>query len=245
MLPLHSYVEFLKLIFVNSKKITIAVDGYSSCGKSTFAKAIAKRLGYIFIDSGAMYRAVTLACIQGGLANQDGVNLEQLPVLLRGITVGFIPNSKGDGWLTTLNGEVVEEKIRTLEVSNLVSPVSAIAMVRDKMTQQQQEMGMQKGIVMDGRDIGTVVFPDAELKIFMTADPQIRAQRRLLELKGKGQDAILEEVLKNIEERDHIDRNRDVAPLRQASDAIVLDNSFMTVDEQMDWFDNIFKKIIS
>ena len=226
-------------------KITIAVDGYSSCGKSTYAKAIAKRLGYIYIDSGAMYRAVTLACIREGLATSEGVNQEPLPQLLSEIKVSFIANPQGDGWLTTLNGEVVEEPIRTLEVSNLVSPVSAISIVRDKMTQQQQDMGAQKGIVMDGRDIGTVVFPNAELKIFMTADPIIRAQRRLKEMQTKGQKATLEEVLKNIEERDHIDRNRDVAPLKQASDAIVLDNSHMTVEEQMTWFDDVYSNLIS
>lgn len=230
---------------MTQKRITIAVDGYSSCGKSTYAKAIAKRLGYIYIDSGAMYRAVTLACIREGIATKDGVNLSALPSLLNRIKVGFIPNHQADGWLTTLNGEVVEDRIRSLEVSGLVSPVSAIAMVRDKMTQQQQEMGAQKGIVMDGRDIGTVVFPDAELKIFMTADPIIRAQRRLKEMEWKGQQATLDEVLKNIEERDHIDRNRDVAPLRQAADAIVLDNSHMTVEEQMVWFDEIFSKVAS
>lgn len=228
-----------------SKAITIAVDGFSSCGKSTFAKAIAKRLGYIFIDSGAMYRAVTLACIRERIVTASGIDLDKLPELLNGIKVGFIPNTKGDGWLTTLNGEVVEDQIRMLEVSNFVSPVSAIAMVRDKMTLQQQEMGRQKGIVMDGRDIGTVVFPEAELKIFMTADPLIRANRRLLELKAKGQQTTLEEVLKNIEERDHIDRNRKVAPLRQADDAIVLDNSHRTVEQQMVWFDNIFRKIVT
>jgi cytidylate kinase len=228
-----------------SKKITIAVDGYSSCGKSTFAKAIAKRLGYIFIDSGAMYRAVTLACIREGIATCEGVNQQSLPNLLDSIKVGFVINPKGDGWLTTLNGEVIEDEIRTIEVSNLVSPVSAIAMVRDKMTLQQQEMGTQKGIVMDGRDIGTVVFPNAELKIFMTADPIIRAKRRLKEMEQKGMTVTLNEVLANIEERDHIDRNRDVAPLKQAPDAIILDNSYMTVEEQMVWFDKLFADIVS
>ncbi len=225
--------------------ITIAVDGYSSCGKSTFAKAIANRLSYIYIDSGAMYRAVTLACIREGIATPLGVDENRLDDLLNGLKVGFVKNTEGEGWLTTLNGEVVERSIRTLEVSGLVSPVSAIPMVRAKMTQQQQEMGEHKGIVMDGRDIGTVVFPKAELKIFMTADPTIRAQRRLNEMEGKGESATLEEVLRNIEERDHIDRNRKVAPLRQAPDAIVLDNSHMTVDEQMEWFDAVYADIIS
>lgn len=230
---------------MQERKITIAVDGYSSCGKSTYAKAIAKRLGYIYIDSGAMYRAVTLACIRNGIASKDGVKEDLLPELLNRTRVGFIPNINGDGWLTTLNDEVIEEQIRTLEVSGLVSPVSAIPLVREKMTQQQQEMGAKKGIVMDGRDIGTVVFPNSELKIFMTADSKIRAQRRLKEMECKGQVATLEEVLKNIEERDHIDRNRDVAPLRQAADAIVLDNSHMTVEEQMEWFDKVYNDVLS
>lgn len=225
--------------------ITIAVDGYSSCGKSTFAKAIAKRLNYTYIDSGAMYRAVTLACIREGIAVNSGIDKVRLAELLKDIKVGFVKDASGDGWLTTLNGEVIEQEIRTLEVSGLVSPVSAIPMVRSKMTQQQQEMGEQKGIVMDGRDIGTVVFPKAELKIFMTADPTIRAQRRLKEMEGKGEKATLKEVLMNIEERDRIDRTRDVAPLRQAVDAIVLDNSHMTVEEQMVWFDEIFSKVTS
>ncbi|MDX9770446.1 MAG: (d)CMP kinase [Tenuifilaceae bacterium] len=228
---------------MKEKKITIAIDGYSSCGKSTYAKAIAQRLNYIYIDSGAMYRAVTLACIRAGVANESGVDEDRLPELLHSLKVGFVPNQSGTGWLTTLNNEVVENEIRTLEVSNLVSPVSAIAMVRSKMTQQQQEMGKQKGIVMDGRDIGTVVFPDAELKIFMTADPVIRAKRRLKEMESKGQNATLEEVLENIEQRDHIDRNREVAPLRQANDAIVLDNSNMTVEQQMEWFQKLYNHI--
>ncbi|MDD2197126.1 MAG: (d)CMP kinase [Bacteroidales bacterium] len=225
--------------------ITIAVDGYSSCGKSTFAKAIAKRLNYIYIDSGAMYRAVTLASIRKDIASNSGIDEVRLAELLKNIKVGFVKDASGDGWLTTLNGEVIEQQIRTLEVSGLVSPVSAIPMVRSKMTQQQQEMGEQKGIVMDGRDIGTVVFPKAELKIFMTADPTIRAQRRLKEMEGKGEKVTLKEVLMNIEERDRIDGSRDVAPLRQAVDAIVLDNSHLTVEEQMLWFDNIYKEVVS
>lgn len=217
------------------KKIIIAVDGYSSCGKSTFAKLIAKRLGYIYIDSGAMYRAVTLACLRSGTISEQKFDEEKLPRLLESIKVGFIPNPNGEGWLTTLNGEVVESEIRSMQVSGFVSPVAAHPLVREKMTFQQQEMGKSKGIVMDGRDIGTVVFPDAELKIFMTADPVIRAQRRLKELHGKGQEATLDEVLKNIEERDYIDQNREVAPLRKADDAVVLDNSHMTVVQQMEW----------
>jgi cytidylate kinase len=227
-----------------SKKIIIAIDGHSSCGKSTFAKAIAKNLGYLYIDSGAMYRAVTLACIQEGIASETEIDLQLLPKLLEGIRVCFTPNPQGEGWLTTLNEKVVEEEIRSLEVSKLVSPVSAIAIVRDKMTLQQQEMGKDKGIVMDGRDIGTVVFPHAELKIFMTASPEIRAHRRLKELIEKGQNVSFEEVLKNVQERDRIDQSRDVAPLRKADDAIVLDNSYMTIPEQMEWVEQIIRSKI-
>lgn len=229
---------------MKNERITIAVDGYSSCGKSTFAKQIAKHLNYIYIDSGAMYRAVTLAFIRAEITSLENMEESKLQKLLNNIEVGFVNNPNGDGWLTTLNGEIVEEQIRTLEVSNLVSPVSAISLVRQKMTHEQQEMGKKKGMVMDGRDIGTVVFPDAELKIFMTADPLIRAKRRLKEMEQKGQSATLEEVLKNIEERDYIDQNRDIAPLRQAKDAIVLDNSHMTIEQQMVWFDGIIENIL-
>jgi len=229
---------------VKSERITIAVDGYSSCGKSTFAKRIAKHLSYIYIDSGAMYRAVTLAFIRAGITSLENIEESKLQKLLNNIEVGFVSNPNGNGWLTTLNGEIIEEQIRTLEVSNLVSPVSAKPLVRQKMTHEQQEMGKKKGMVMDGRDIGTVVFPNAELKIFMTADPLIRAKRRLKEMEQKGQNATLEEVLKNIEERDYIDQNRDIAPLRQAKDAIVLDNSHMTIEQQMVWFDEIIEHIL-
>lgn len=225
--------------------ITIAVDGYSSCGKSTFAKSIAQKLNYIYIDSGAMYRAVTLACIRSGVVTQSHVDKEELKKLLDELTVGFIVNPKGKGWLTTLNGEVVEQEIRSLEVSGLVSPVSAIPMVRQKLTQQQQALGEKKGIVMDGRDIGTVVFPNAELKIFMAAKPEIRAMRRLKEMEGKGEKASLKEVMENIEQRDRIDQSREVAPLRKADDAIVLDNSYLTVEEQMEWFEKLFEETIS
>lgn len=227
---------------MQSKRIVIAIDGHSSCGKSTFAKLIAKELGYLYIDSGAMYRAVTLACIREGIANEAGIDLDRLPKLLDNIKVGFAPNPKGEGWLTTLNGQEVEDEIRTLEVSKLVSPVSAIPLVRSIMTRQQQEMGRNKGIVMDGRDIGTVVFPQAELKIFMTASPEIRAQRRLKEMHEKGQHATFEEVLANVRERDRIDQSREVAPLRQADDAIILDNSYMTVPQQMEWVKRIVEE---
>ena len=229
---------------MKNRQITIAVDGYSSCGKSTFAKKIAAHLNYLYIDSGAMYRAITLAFIRAGITSIDHTEEKELLHLLNSTEVGLVSNPNGSGWLTTLNGEIVEEEIRTLEVSAMVSPISALPLVRKKMTHQQQEMGKKKGTVMDGRDIGTVVFPDAELKIFMTAEPVIRAKRRLKEMEQKGQKATLSEVLKNIEERDYIDQNRAVAPLRQAKDAIVLDNSHMTVDEQMTWVKEIIEDIL-
>lgn len=224
---------------LKKSKIVIAIDGHSSCGKSTFAKQIAISLGYVYIDSGAMYRAVTLACLRGGLFESGKLNLARLPQLLSQTHIAFRQNENGAGWITLLNSEVVEEAIRSLEVARHVSIVAAIPEVREKMVEQQQEMGKDKGIVMDGRDIGTVVFPNAELKIFMTADPLIRAQRRLKEIEEKGQKATIEEVLANIEERDYIDQNRDVSPLRKANDAIVLDNSHMTVNEQMEWVNEL------
>jgi len=218
-----------------NNNIVIAIDGHSSCGKSTFAKQIALKLGYIYIDSGAMYRAITLACIQQNLIANGKVNLEQLPNLLQHTEVSFISKTDSTGWITLLNGADVEEEIRTLKVSENVSLVAAIPMVREKMVEQQQQMGKNKGIVMDGRDIGTVVFPNAELKIFMTAQPEIRAQRRLKEMEDKGQKVSFHEVLANILERDRIDQSRKVSPLRQASDAIILDNSNLTVSQQMEW----------
>ncbi len=220
---------------LKNNKIVIAIDGHSSCGKSTFAKQIAINLGYVYIDSGAMYRAVTLACLRDGLFDNGKIDRTRLPQLLKSTHIAFRQNANGEGWITLLNNEVVEEAIRSLEVARHVSIVAAIPEVREKMVEQQQEMGKDKGIVMDGRDIGTVVFPNAELKIFMTADPLIRAKRRLKEIEEKGQKATIEEVLANIEERDHIDQNRDASPLRRADDAIILDNSQMTVNEQMEW----------
>ncbi|HUX55300.1 MAG TPA: (d)CMP kinase [Williamwhitmania sp.] len=227
-----------------STKITIAIDGYSSCGKSTFAKAIAKEFGYIYIDSGAMYRAVTLAAIRGGAVTEDG-KLSKTKVLemLPSLQIGFVFNASAGRFETMLNGEVIEDAIRTIEVSNLVSPVSAIAEVRTKMVALQQEMGKSKGIVMDGRDIGTVVFPHAELKIFMTADPKVRAMRRYKELQEKCQSVSLEEIEANVRNRDHMDQNREVSPLRKADDALVLDNSYMTPAEQMEWVRTIVEKL--
>ena len=217
------------------KKIVIAIDGFSSCGKSTFAKAIARRLGYIFIDTGAMYRAVTLYALEHGAIRSGIVDEEAVVRLLDEITITFRFNPERGASDIYVNGTFVEGKIRTIEVSNCVSAVSAIAAVRCKLVAMQQEMGRKRGVVMDGRDIGTVVFPDAELKIFMTADPKVRAQRRYDELTAKGDTVSLEEIEQNVRDRDYQDMNRAISPLRQAEDAVVLDNSQMTVEEQMQW----------
>jgi CMP/dCMP kinase len=225
-----------------SKRIIIAVDGFSSCGKSSFAKLIAQRMGYLYIDSGAMYRAVTLGFIQNGLINNGVVNREGLIANIQKLEVGFSFNPEAKRFETTLNGVVVEEKIRTISVASLVSVVSAIPEVRERMVELQRKVGQDKGIVMDGRDIGTVVFPNAELKIFMTADPKIRAERRLKELMENGQPVNFNEILANIEERDHLDQTRKFSPLRKAEDAIVLDNSFMTIQEQMVWVENLINE---
>jgi len=222
-------------------KIVIAVDGFSSCGKSTFAKAIAARLGYIFIDTGAMYRAVTLYALEHGAIRSGIVDEEAVVKLLDQITITFRFNPERGASDIYVNGDLAEGKIRTIEVSNCVSRVSAIPEVRRKLVAMQQEMGRRRGVVMDGRDIGTVVFPDAELKLFMTADPAVRADRRYKELTGKGMTVTMKEVERNIRKRDKADMSRAVSPLRQADDAIVLDNSHMTVDEQMAWFMNEFQ----
>lgn len=226
------------------KKIVIAVDGFSSCGKSTFAKQIAKKLNYLFIDSGAMYRAVTLAFIQHNIIENGKVNADQYMAILSKIDIGFAFNEAKGLFEVTLDGKVVENEIRKPEVANLVSVVAAIPEVRERMVELQRKFGENKGIVMDGRDIGTVVFPNAELKIFMTADPVIRAERRLKELIEKGINITLEEVLANIKERDHLDQTRDVSPLQKAHDAIILDNSHMTVQEQMNWVENLVQERI-
>ncbi|OUO20695.1 cytidylate kinase [Alistipes sp. An31A] len=218
------------------QKIIIAVDGFSSCGKSTFAKAIARRLGYIFIDTGAMYRAVTLYALEHGAIRSGMVDEEAVVGLLDRISITFRFNPDRGASDIYVNGDLVEGKIRTIEVSNCVSHVSAIPAVRHKLVAMQQEMGRRKGVVMDGRDIGTVVFPHAEMKLFMTADPHVRALRRYEELRAKGDNVTLEEIEQNVRSRDKADMSRAVSPLRQAEDAIVLDNSHMTVDEQMDWF---------
>ena len=229
----------------SSRKIVIAIDGFSSCGKSTFAKAIAARLGYIFIDTGAMYRAVTLYSLEHGAVVDGEVQQDKVVELLPQIEISFRFNAERGASDIYVNGVEVEQKIRSIEVSNLVSKISSIAQVREKLVAMQQRMGQERGVVMDGRDIGTVVFTDAELKIYMTADPAVRAQRRYDELTAKGDDVTLEEILENVISRDHADMNREISPLRQAEDAIVLDNSHMSVEEQMAWFMERYEAVIS
>lgn len=228
------------------KKITIAIDGYSSCGKSTMAKDLAKEIGYIYVDTGAMYRSVTLYALEHDLFNEDGsVKLELLEKEMPNIHISFQLNASTGRPDCYLNGKLVEQAIRSLQVSNHVSPIAAVPFVREALVAQQQEMGKEKGVVMDGRDIGTTVFPHAELKIFVTADPQVRAQRRYDELKQKGMPAQFDEILKNVEERDYIDTHRETSPLRKADDAITLDNSEMTIPEQKAWLMEQYQKAIA
>lgn len=229
---------------MSEKKIIIAIDGHSSCGKSTLAKSLARELGYIYIDSGAMYRAVTLYALRNGWIKNGIPDEEKIISGLKNIKITFKWDEKTEKNTTFLNGENIENEIRQLEVSRNVSPISTIAGIRRELVKQQRENGKNKGIVMDGRDIGTVVFPDAELKIFMTASPEIRAQRRYLELKEKGDNVAFEEVLKNVEERDTIDSGREVSPLKKADDAIVLDNSHLNREEQLQWSLNKAKEKI-
>ena len=228
-----------------TKKIIIAIDGFSSCGKSTFAKAIAARLGYIFIDTGAMYRTVTLYALEHGAIVDGKVAEDRVVALLPDVNISFRFNAERGASDAYVNGERVEDKIRSIEVSNMVSHVSSIAQVREKLVAMQQQMGRARGVVMDGRDIGTVVFPDAELKIFMTADAQVRAERRYAELKAKGDDVTMEEILENVISRDKADMTREISPLRQAEDAVVLDNSHMSVEEQMAWFMERYEGIVN
>lgn len=228
-----------------NKKITIAVDGYSSCGKSTFAKRIARELKYIYIDSGAMYRAVTLYYIRRGFVGEGQLNIYGILQELKDIHVEFVYNPDLDEYETFLNSENVEKEIRGIEVSAYVSSISKIAEVRAYMVELQKQIGVFKGIVMDGRDIGTVVFPDAELKIFMTASVDIRAKRRYDELRKKGVNVDLEEIRRNIVARDITDENRDISPLRRADDAVILDNSRMTVEEQMEWVRRLIENKIN
>ena len=220
---------------MTNHKIVVAIDGHSSCGKSTIAKALAAKYGYVFIDSGAMYRAVTLYALRHNLVADGELKRDELIGSLSKIKIEFRYNQASMKSDTYLNGENVEEEIRQLPVSQNVSPVATIAEVRAAMVRLQQEMGKNKGIVMDGRDIGTVVFPDAELKLFVTATAEIRAKRRFDELKAKGEDVSFAEILENVKERDFIDSTREASPLRKADDALVLDNSNLTETEQLEW----------
>lgn len=229
---------------MNNKRIIIAIDGHSSCGKSTFAKAIAARLGYIFIDTGAMYRAVTLYALEHGAISGCIADEEKIEAMLGDININFRFNPERGASDIYVNGDMVEGKIRTIEVSNCVSAVSSIGAVRSKLVAMQQEMGRQGGVVMDGRDIGTVVFPNAELKIYMTADAMVRAERRYKELTAKGDNVSLEEIYENVVSRDKADMSRAISPLRKADDAIVLDNSHMSVEEQMAWFDKEYQRVL-
>lgn len=215
-----------------TKKINVAVDGHSSCGKSTIARDLAREVSYTYIDSGAMYRAVTLYTIRHNLYKGDQLDLDLLRRELNHIHITFRHNPATGRSDTYLNGENVEQEIRLMEVSNRVSPVAAVGFVREAMVAQQQAMGKDKGVIMDGRDIGTIVFPDAELKLFITASPEVRAQRRLRELTAKGEQVTLSEVMANLMQRDHIDSTRKDGPLRQADDAIVIDNTNLSIEEQ-------------
>ena len=218
------------------KKIVIAIDGFSSCGKSTMAKDLAREVGYIYVDTGAMYRAVTLFAMRNNVFDAEGnIDETRLKALLPDVKLTFQLNNETKLPEVCLNGENVERYIRTLEVSQHVSPIAALPFVREKLVEQQQAMGNEKGIVMDGRDIGTVVFPNAELNIFVTASAEIRAQRRFKELEAKGMPANFDEILQNVEQRDYIDTHRETSPLRQADDALVLDNSHLTIAEQKAW----------
>lgn len=225
------------------KKITIAIDGHSSCGKSTMAKDLAREIGYIYIDSGAMYRAVTYYCLQHDLFTEDDVKLSELQAAMPDIRITFRLNAEGRPE-TYLNEECIEKEIRGMAVSSRVSLIATIGFVREAMVALQQQMGRDKGIVMDGRDIGTTVFPDAELKIFVTASAEVRAQRRYDELKAKGEDASYESILENVKERDRIDSGRAISPLRKADDAILLDNSAMTIPEQKAWLMERFNEVV-
>lgn len=216
------------------KRIIIAIDGHSSCGKSTMAKDLAREIGYIYIDSGAMYRAVTFYCLSHNLFTEEGVKLEELQAAMPDIKITFQLNTEGRPE-TYLNGVCIEKEIRGMAVSSRVSLIATIGFVREAMVTLQQDMGKEKGIVMDGRDIGTTVFPDAELKIFVTASAEVRAQRRYDELRAKGEQASYESILENVKERDRIDSGRAISPLRKAADALMLDNSDMSIAEQKEW----------
>ncbi len=227
------------------KRIIIAIDGFSSCGKSTMAKALARNIGYLYFDSGAMYRAVALFCMQNGLIEGEDINTAALRERLDEIHISFEADPETKNSVTLLNGVNVEHEIRSLEVSRFVSKVAALDFVRSAMVDQQREMGKQKGIVMDGRDIGTTVFPDAEMKVFVTASAEVRAQRRYDELVARGDKPDFNDILENVLQRDHIDQTREISPLRKADDALLLDNSNLTREEQMNWLVETFNKLTS
>lgn len=227
------------------KRIIIAIDGFSSCGKSTMAKALARNIGYLYFDSGAMYRAVALFCMQNGLINGEEIDTAALRERLNEIHISFEADPETKNSVTLLNGVNVEHEIRSLEVSQYVSKIAALDFVRSAMVDQQREMGKQKGIVMDGRDIGTTVFPDAEMKVFVTASAEVRAQRRYDELVARGDNPDFNDILENVLQRDHIDQTREVSPLRKADDALLLDNSDLTREEQMNWLVETFNKLTS
>ena len=227
------------------KRIIIAIDGFSSCGKSTMAKALARNIGYLYFDSGAMYRAVALFCMQNGLINGEEIDTAALRERLNEIHISFEADPETKNSVTLLNGVNVEHEIRSLEVSRFVSKVAALDFVRSAMVDQQREMGKQKGIVMDGRDIGTTVFPDAEMKVFVTASAEVRAQRRYDELVARGDNPDFNDILENVLQRDHIDQTREVSPLRKADDALLLDNSDLTREEQINWLVETFNKLTS
>ena len=225
------------------KKIIIAIDGFSSCGKSTMAKALARNIGYLYFDSGAMYRAVALYCMQNSLIIEDEIDTESLKRKIKEINITFEVDPESKNSITYLNGINVEHEIRSLEVSRYVSRIAALDFVREEMVDRQREMGKAKGIVMDGRDIGTTVFPNAEMKVFVTASAEVRAQRRYDELTARGDKADFNEILENVLQRDHIDQTREVSPLKKADDALLLDNSNLTREEQMDWLIDVFNKL--
>ena len=225
------------------KKIIIAIDGFSSCGKSTMAKALARNIGYLYFDSGAMYRAVALYCMQNNLIIGDEIDTESLKIKIKNIHITFKVDSESRDSITFLNDMNVEHEIRSLEVSRYVSRIAALDFVREEMVDRQREMGKAKGIVMDGRDIGTTVFPDAEMKVFVTASAEVRAKRRYEELTARGDKADFNEILENVLQRDHIDQTREVSPLKKADDALLLDNSNLTREEQMDWLIDVFNKL--
>ena len=227
------------------KKIIIAIDGFSSCGKSTMAKALARNIGYLYFDSGAMYRAVALYCMQNNLIENGEIDSEALRAKIKEIHITFEADPETKNSITLLNGTNVEHEIRSLEVSQHVSKVAALDFVRTELVDQQREMGKLKGIVMDGRDIGTTVFPYAEMKVFVTASAEVRAQRRYDELVARGDTPNYNDILENVQQRDHIDQTREVSPLKKADDALLLDNSNLTREEQMEWLIEVYNKLTS